>query len=214
MNYWLIVVMIFACISAKCQNTITLKNPSFEGKPRYSQLPKGWRNCGFFEQTPPDTQPGSFEVAKPAFDGNTYIGLIVRKDGTWESFGQAIQNHMHAGKCYEFSIHLARSENYLSLSRNSRREKINYTDPVKLRIWGGDDTCERTQLLGETKSVQHHDWKKHEFVFQPEHQISYVIFEVFSPGKILGGANGHLLLDAASAILEIKCGEKNTNRRK
>lgn len=205
MKYWLLIIFTLNSFGIIAQNVISFKNPSFEGKPRYSQLPKNWRNCGFMEQTPPDTQPGAFEVTKPAFDGNTYVGMIVRKDGTWESFGQQLPKPLQGGFCYEFSLHLARSEQYLSLSRKSRQDKINFNDPVKLRIWGGKDTCERTELLSQTNTIEHFDWQKYEFSLHPEKAITYLIFEVFSPGKILGGANGHLLIDAASDIVEINC---------
>ena len=191
------------------QTVIPLKNASFEGKPQYSQLPKKWRVCTFFHQSPPDTQPGSFEVTKKAFDGETYIGMIVRKDGTWESFGQDLESPMLKNQAYQFSIVLGRSENYLSFSKRSRKKKTNYNDPVKFRIWGGADTCEKSELLAETTAIDHFDWRRYEFILRPKNNYAFLFFEVFSAGKILSGADGHLLLDAASDLIPISGEEKS-----
>jgi len=202
---YLLVIAIFAVKTIFGQAIITLQNPSFEGEPRYSRLPPKWRVCNSFNQTPPDTQPGAFEVTKKAYDGETYIGMIVREDGTWESFGQNLLDPITSNQCYQFSIVLGRSENYSSFTRKSRKQKTNYTDPVKFRIWGGYDTCEKEELLAETNVIDHFDWWRYEFRIKPHADYTFLLFEVFAPGKILGGTNGHLLLDAASNLVPIEC---------
>jgi hypothetical protein len=198
---YLLFFLIFGAKSVLTQSVISLQNPSFEGEPRYSRLPPKWRVCSPFNQTPPDTQPGAFEVTKKAYDGETYVGMIVREDGTWESFGQSLGSPNLKGHCYQFSIDLGRSKQYLSLTRKSRKRKTNYIDPVKFRIWGGTDICEKIELLAETTAITHYDWRRYEFNLKPHTDCTFLMFEVFSPHKILGGANGHILLDAASNLI-------------
>lgn len=61
------------------QKSIKLENPSFEADlPSPGKVPSGWVNLGAADQTPPDIQPGYFQVYMSAQDGNTYLGLVVR----------------------------------------------------------------------------------------------------------------------------------------
>ena len=70
---------------------IQLINPSFEDMPRHSKAPRAWSDCGFKGESAPDIQPsGIFSVTKPAADGNTYLGLVVRDNDTWESVGSIV----------------------------------------------------------------------------------------------------------------------------
>ena len=71
------------------QDTIRLDNFSFEDFPRHSHVPKGWYDCGFPDESPPDIHPqmggGEFKVNMAPVDGKTYIGMVVRENGTWEA---------------------------------------------------------------------------------------------------------------------------------
>lgn len=99
-------------------DTIYLTNPSFEDFPQPSHPPRGWTDCGWPLESPPDTHPaGNFEVVKPAYDGATYLGMVVRDNETWESVSQRLSQPMKAGNCYSFTIMLARSELYVSVSQ-------------------------------------------------------------------------------------------------
>lgn len=101
---------------------IYLTNPSFEDMPRHSIAPSGWYDCGFPGESPPDVQPnGEFGVTKPANHGATYLGMVVRDNDTWESVSQKLSRPLKRGQCYEFSLDLARSELYISLSRANNR---------------------------------------------------------------------------------------------
>lgn len=73
------------------EGTIQLTNPSFEDVPRHSRVPRGWYDCGFPGESAPDTQPDpTFQVNKAAADGETYLGLVVRDNDTWESISQKL----------------------------------------------------------------------------------------------------------------------------
>lgn len=186
-------------------DTIYLYNASFEDFPQASTPPRGWRNCGWASESPPDTHPaGFFEVVKPAYDGNTYLGMVVRDNETWESVSQRMSSAMEAGKCYEFSIMLARSELYVSVSQASGQD-ANYTTPVKLKIYGGFSQCGREEVLGETKEVVNHRWVEYRFKFEPTQNFTHLTFESFYKTPTLFPYNGNILLDKASSIVLVPC---------
>ncbi|MBR9919560.1 MAG: OmpA family protein [Bacteroidetes bacterium] len=190
---------------------IELVNPSFEGVPSHSSAPRGWEDCGFPGETEPDVHSGDptiphFNVTHPAQDGNTYLGMVVRDNDTWERISQRLTSALKAGKCYDFSIYLARAEMYVSQSRTSDSE-VNYTTPVKLMIWGGSSYCDRTELLAETNLIKNTRWLRFDLHFEPSQDIRYITLEAFYRQPILFPYNGNLLLDNMSPIIAVPCEE-------
>lgn len=197
----------FITILSAQNDTIYLTNPSFEDYPQPSNPPRGWKDCGWQSESPPDTHPaGNFEVAKPAYDGATYLGMVVRDNDTWESVNQRLSQPMVAGQCYEFTIMLARSELYVSVSQASGQD-ANYTTPVKLKIYGAFALCGRDEILGETKEVVNHRWVEYRFKFEPTQNFSHITLEAFYKTPTLFSYNGNILVDKASAIVPIPCDE-------
>lgn len=188
-------------------DTIYLTNASFEGTPGAGilngKMPEGWYDCGFPGESMPDVHPapgeGVFGVKKPAYDGKTYIGLVVRENETYERVGQRLSAPMKAGVEYAFSIYLCRSEVYMSLSRTSNME-VNYAQAIKLRIWGGEGYCDRKELLGESKLVIDKQWLRYDFIFRPKINVKYITFEAYYKEPTPSPYNGNLLMDKASAI--------------
>ncbi|MEZ4981208.1 MAG: OmpA family protein [Saprospiraceae bacterium] len=186
-------------------DTIRLNNPSFEDYPKNSTCPKGWLDCGFEGETPPDVQPGGgFEVNKQAFHGGTYLGLVVRDNDTWEAVAQRMSRPMKRGKCYEFNIYLSRSEIYQSLSKETNLP-ANYVTPAVFRIWAGNTYCERRELLGETSRVINTRWLEYKFRFEPSDFYTYITFEAYYKTPTLFPYNGNVLVDNASYIVEVPC---------
>ena len=202
----LMMMMIAQSVTGQSVDTIKLFNPSFEDFPRNSVPPRGWEDCGFPGESPVDVQPGHFEVNKVPVDGNTYLGMVVRDNETWESVSQPLQGTLQAGQCYSFSIFLARSELYVSQSR-VKLQDANYTTPTRLKIYGGNDYCDRAVVLAETKEIVNYRWLKYEFKFEPKSNYTYITFEVFYKTPTLFPYNGNLLLDHASDIVRIPCSE-------
>ena len=194
------------------EGVITLVNPSFEDMPRHSKPPRGWFDCGVPGETPPDVQPsGTFSVTKPAVNGDTYLGMVVRDNDTWEMVSQRMSAPMKKGQCYAFSIYLCRSELYVSVSRKSD-ETANYTTPAKLRIYGGFDHCDKQYLLGETNLVINTRWLEYQFKFEPLDNYTHISFEAFYKTPTLFPYNGNILLDNASDITPISCNEELSER--
>lgn len=194
---------------AQADLPIELLNPSFEDMPRHSKAPRGWYDCGNPYESPPDVHPtpdASFSVSKASFSGNTYLGMVVRDNDTHEGVGQRLRSPIEGGKCYEFSLALSRSESYISISRQTDKQ-VNYTTPAKLRIWGGNNYCVKSELLAESSVVTNQRWLIYNFRFEPTSTHKFIMLEAFYTTPVLFPYNGHILVDSASAIVPIPCEE-------
>lgn len=198
---------------------IALYNPSFEDIPRHSLPPRGWIDCGFPGETPPDVQPsGAWEVYRPAYHGNTYLGMVTRENDTWESVGQRLTSPLLKGKCYNFSMYMCMSSEYWSQvvpdsiknvelsdeERNTLPQK-NFDRPIQLRIWGGTGYCTKHQLLAVSEPVANTYWEKYEFRFEPEIDVTHIVLEAYYNTPTLFAYNGNLLMDHSSTITLTAC---------
>ncbi len=186
---------------------IKLLNPSFEGPQRASILPPNWMSCGSALESEPDTQPGAFKVEKIPQNGVSYLGLVVRDNDTKEAVGQRLPTPLKVDYCYSFSIWLCKSEIYLSRSSTSGQE-ANYATPVKLRIYAGNNYCEKAELLAETAEITTMNWAEYKFEFKPKKDYSYISFEASHKTPTLVSYNGNILLDNASVLTPKYCGRQ------
>ncbi len=189
------------------QEVVYLKNPSFEGVPKYGTLPGAWRNCAFNNESPPDLHPvkrGSFGVTQTPMDGNSYIGLVARDNSTTESIGQQLLTPLKSGQCYQVTLALCRSEKLTSRSRKTGKT-VNLNSPLTLRVWGGISPCGKKTLLAISKAIDNTNWEKYTFQFKPEENLTWISFEANYAEKQNGAYNGNLLIDDASAIVPISC---------
>ncbi len=211
---------------------IKLRNPSFEGTPHVGTLNfvnriAGWFDCGlrkFPTESPPDLHMGGeisqyFKVDSKAQHGNTYIGMVVRDNDTWESVSQSLSAPLEAGQCYQFSLYLSKSEEYRSPARNSgilieeavsegiKVDSIDHITPCVLRVWGGTGPCQssQTELLAETNVVTHERWIQYDFKLEPKQTHYFLTLEAYVKTPSLFPYNGHILLDNLSEIIPIPC---------
>jgi len=214
MKYYLIILLtLVLSVSIQGQaDTIYLKKPSFEQEPfrgadQGSGI-RGWFDCGvinFPQETPPDIHPVNFwGNTKAAQHGGTYLGMVTRDNDTYESVSQKLSSKLIAGECYEFSVYLSQSKNYLSNTRTTG-QLDNYTEPAVLRIWGGFGYCDTRELLGESAPVKHSPWKRYDFKFTPSVDVSSFTIEAFYKVPVLFPYNGHVLVDNMSAIIKVNC---------
>lgn len=204
-----LLLLLASTVTAQEAGNIFLTNPSFEDMPRVASPPKGWTDCGFHGESAPDTQPEptlEFNVTKQAQHQNTYLGMVVRENETYERVGQQMSAPMSAGQCYELRIQLARSEIYLSRSHSSDY-KINYVTPAKVRIRGGFFVCDRGEVIGQSELVKNFDWSEYRIKLKPEKAYTHIILEVFYKSPILFPYNGNVLLDNASPLRPVNCDE-------
>ncbi len=195
---WLSMVSFFMAFPMVFSQTIELRNGSFEDVPRHSTTPYGWYDCGQTEETPPDIQPGWFQVKKPAADKKTYLGLVTRDNDTWEGVAQRLNAPMKSGECYNFSISLARAEQYISTTKTTRVEE-NFNKPIRLRIWGGTSYCSKKEKLAETITIKHSDWKSYSFKLKPTADYNYIFLEAFFEPSLFP-YNGNILIDNCSNL--------------
>lgn len=215
MRISIIILLLFSTIRVQAQETIYLQNPSFEDVPRrggeqYSGGIKGWFDCGeiqFENESPPDIHPtpnSVWEVDKYAMDGDTYLGMVVRHNDTWEALSQKLSSPLLAGTCYSFSILLSRSPKYISPTKESR-EKKNYITPAVLQIWGADRFCGRARRLAVSDPVDNDQWRQFNFKFKPTDDFAFIVIEAFYKTPVLVPYSGHILVDGASAIVPVSC---------
>ncbi len=183
--------ILFICLvswafAQKVTTSIRLDNASFEGEPQDATVPMGWFPCAM--GTTPDILPGPWGVYQEASEGDTFMGLITREDGSWESVGQRLAQPLKMKKCYSLSMDLAHSDTY-----------ADYSQPVRLRIWGSNGRCEKEQLLGETDFVTHRDWEQYNFMFVAKSQINYIILEAFYKDSRFSH-RGNILIDNISPL--------------
>lgn len=187
MKNLLVLILLSAPLILLSQNkTIRLSNASFEGNPQDATTPAGWHPCEL--GTTPDILPGFWNVYTEASEGETFIGLITRDDGSFESIGQRISVPLKKEECFNFSIDLARSKTYEL-----------YNQPIKLRVWAGNSKCDRSQLILETNRIEHSDWKTYQIRFTSKSEINYLIIEAYDKeGRYT--KKGNILIDNISVI--------------
>ena len=224
--------------SIKAQEVVRLTNPSFEDSPRkgvYDPLTgfrssaiKGWFDCGsvlFPDASPPDIHQGStdfWDNELGTAHGKTYITLVVREDDTYETISQKVMGTLKQGKCYTFSIDLAKSKIYMSHTKGNQLYKTNFSQPAVMRLWGGNSHCDQGELLAESEPVSNVDWKNVSFLIEPNGNYSYITVEAFFKTPILFGYNGNVCMDNASHFKLIECGsdplavseKRETNEKK
>jgi hypothetical protein len=187
---------------------IVLLNPSFEDEPWHSKPPRGWYFCGQAGETPPDVHPtGYFEVGQPPAHGDTYIGMVVRDNETWEAVGQRLQQPLQAGRCYRFSLQACRSPNYRSVSRLTGK-RVFYNDPVRLRLWGGEINCDHAELLAASDVITDTTWTTLHFDIQPERNHHYFVIEAFYPEDTASLYLGNILVDDCSPLIPVDCRDR------
>ncbi len=167
-----------------CAAQLIFNNPSFEDEPSDATVPMGWFPCE--PGTTPDIGPGPWGIDLEAEEGETYVGLITRSDGTYEAIGQRFPDVLEKELCYTFKLSAAACDTYSGF--NGR---------VKFRVWGGTKKCKRSQLLYESETIDYTEWKEHEINFTAEKKLKYVIIEAYTDE---GPIRGHILLDNITNI--------------
>jgi len=158
-----------------------LTNPSMEDKPADATMPSGW--FAGSEGTTPDILPGYWGVYLEPEDGETYVGLISRRDGSYESISQRLEEKLDDKSCYTMSFYLAHSENYSG-----------YNTPLKLRVWIANKKNKREQLIYTSPLITDEEWSLHKIDFYPAKKMKYLIIEAYNDDSQPN--EGNILIDA------------------
>lgn len=190
------------------KHIIHLQNPSFEDIPRCCTAPSKWESTGNVTETPPDIQPGYFNVTVLPKQGNTYLGLVVRDNDTYEGVSQRVSQPMKKDYCYKFSIWLCRSELYLSTSHTTGKP-ANFSTPAKLSVYAGNNYGDKQQQIALSVEIVNKDWKQYNFEFKPNQEYSYITIEATHKKPVLFPYNGNVLVDNMSDLVGKKCSKDN-----
>jgi hypothetical protein len=194
---------IFSSTFVFSQNEVVkFRNPSFEGENTTSELPEDWENFGPQTESPPDTQPGFWDCNKEAFLGKTYLGMVVRDNGTKEAICQKLTDTLKEDVEYAFEITLAKSEIYRSYSQLKGTE-VQYDKPCILKIWLGTNYGEKKQLIYQSIPIKNTEWKKYKVEFSPNEDLRYISFEVEFENED-EFYSGNMLIDDLSDIIVVE----------
>lgn len=102
-------VLFFCLVSAVvCGQINLLKNGSFElDDPGGSVIPKAWIDFGDYVSSPPaihSNRTNLFSVHRSAYHGNNFLGMVGRKNGTYEMIGQQLADTLWPGVVYSISF--------------------------------------------------------------------------------------------------------------
>ena len=172
-------ILLLAVLSMSGQEK--LHNPSFEDEPADATMPRGWFAAS--KGTTPDILPGYWGVYDDAADGDSYIGLINRSDGSSESLSQRFIHELEKGVCYQLGFYLAHSNSYTG-----------YNTPIKLRIWVSTKKNKRQHLIYESKLIENAVWQWYDVNFETKKKMKYLILEAF-PGEGRSTVKGNILID-------------------
>ena len=175
MKKLILLILIVLPFFSEAQDTIRLKNPSFEDKPRCCMAPARWNSCGIEDSNTPDVQPGTFGVRLKPIDGDSYLGMVTRSIETWEAVTQKLTSPLQSNNFYSFSIAIASSKQLFSQDRLTFKDAF-YDTPITLRIWGGEKNCHKGELLGVSPPIDHNFWVEYSFTFAPTENWDHIRF--------------------------------------
>ncbi len=186
-KYIIACLSLLVSIQGISQNFI--KNGSFEGPDGIEVIPPDWEaGCGIMNT--PDTQPGWWNVENTPQDGNSYLDLLYKEDGTTESVYQKLENPLPQGSCFLIEIYLAQA----CQDSLSNLYHFGLNNPGDLIIRGSSDYgCANGQILAKFEQVNNCDWQVYYAVFQAEFEINYIYLE-FDKGASTSD-DGSVLID-------------------
>ena len=160
-----------------------LLNPSFEGSIGQAGTPPYWDSC--YTASTPNVQPGLYGVYHPPSDGETYLGLLTRLNGSLEDCYSVLSIPLSKDSCYKFQIDLAFWE-YMG--------NYPYVDPIIIRIFGSNENCVKDNILWTSPLIDNTDWETFEFIIHnEEYDITDITIETdFAQPNYY---KGYMLLD-------------------
>jgi gliding motility-associated-like protein len=180
MSFRLAIIITMLILASLRVDGQQLYNGGLEGPPQKDFPPPDWLPCKY--NSTPDTHPDDvLYVTVPASEGNTYLGLVTR--GRWgdyknstEACGTSLTEPLRAGACYRLLVDLYNSKEVGHYADWTTWQS--YSTPVMLKIWGGNDYCQFTELFVEEGPVANENWQTYEFYISTDRSdIDFLIFE-------------------------------------
>jgi hypothetical protein len=192
------------------QKEIPLINPSFEGIAQqggatFSTSLKGWLDIGsgqFQFQSEFDVHSADsrfWEVDMKPYDGETFIGLVVRPDVTWERIGQKLRTPLSKDNRYELSLFVCRSPVYLSPTAENR-DSVSFTEPAVVAVWATNRLSDQGEFLARSVAVTNSDWRECRLILEPRQNYHYLVIEAYYLPETTEAYAGHVLIDNARLV--------------
>lgn len=143
-------------------------------------------------------QIGGGVETKPTKDNA--LGLVYRKNGSFESICQRLQDSLMVGKNYKIVLSASISEKYMSRVAGEPFEQ-NFDDRLVVDIWMGSTVCHEALLAGRTNEIDHKEWKEYSFEFIADEAYDHIFIRVNSIDNRTNILD-HVLIDWVS---DIKC---------
>ena len=182
---FLLFMAIGMALSAQTTPYPQFQNPSLEDAQGVGVSPWGYSKCTVGGPSSPDIQPGIWNVWLQPSDGFSYVGMICRANGTWESFTTQLNTPLWGGTQYAFLVDLASSDKYFGYNDSA----------ATLKIWGGNANCDKQYLLWESTPISNVNyWRTDTASFVTrEKSITHLTFE---PGYTTAMPyKGNILID-------------------
>lgn len=190
-----------------------IRNGSFEGEPlngrdipksygnRFSlsskKFYKNWNSCLFVHESFPEIHADTtsfYKVKKNAADGRNFLGLVTRRNKTYESVDQNLSTPLRKGKCYLVSLYLAQSK---LISGSISDIRIFYTHPITLKVAGTNKNCREEQIFFQSEAIDHRNWLPIVFHFTPNKDFKQIRL-IASPAQSEDYKDGNILIDYVS----------------
>ena len=210
-TYWAITSLILlANLGYAQRGSFNFNNSSFEDTIAYNYVPYQWINCGSFDETKPDIGPfikydwNSNGLDIPPKDGNSFMGLSVGKDGTWEAVGQRLNRALAPAQCYIFSLYMMQPPD-LRMRNTYSGAKEAYDSSLVINIWGGNYQCDFDELLASSKPIDNHEWEEYRFYFRPQRRHRFIIIEAYYKSDSIPPYNAYAIIDGATSVSPVSC---------
>lgn len=143
-----------------------------------------------------------------AKDGEHYISLVARKDGTRQWISQALEKNMQKDSAYVFSLFLMHEPHFKEV-RLGGKTPADYRLPVRLRIWGGSQVFRKEEVLAESVRVEIDEWKRFVFVLKPQKKdYAYITLEAYYAYEEGKTYDGNIFIDGCSSLVRVSKSSK------
>lgn len=190
------------------QDSIVLKNNSFESVkyPRGIPSLESWVDCSGINfplhkglVINSNKHGAMFNIQHRAKEGNVFITLSTRGNGSYESIAQKLERPLKSGENYKVSLNVSSSENLLSQVINLGDSLVRFDALTKIELWASNEICKYEVKLAEQLIDHTLDWKIVEFYFKADAELTHLIIRAYFAEEVLH-KHGNILLDKISNI--------------
>ncbi|MBP6183827.1 MAG: hypothetical protein KA479_02735 [Saprospiraceae bacterium] len=172
---------------AQSAGTIPLRNGGLEANWQVGFQMEAWGAWG--TGATPDILPGQWSISKLPKEGKSYVGLIIREDGTKEGIVQKLDHQLEAGQCYYLSLALAHLPDYAGFKL-----------PGSIRLKGRLGNNGKVFDLAMSPLITHEQWVYYTLEFTPSSTVDQVIIQAsYAPG-VTKPYRGNILIDHLSSF--------------